>query len=450
MSLKKNDIIPLTINKILYDEGGLGTYQGKNIIVQTGIPGDIVDIEITHKKKKFYYAKIVKYKQKSSFKKGTVCHHFSSCGGCQYLDVDYQHQISLKTNMLRDAIMHSDETILPVLEPVKESQKSIYYRNKMEFSFAKVEQRIVLGLKKRHQFNEVVPITGCQLQSLETNRVIELAQTFFTQSKLSVWDHRKENGALRYLGVRYAHDTKAFMLNVFVSEDHAATYKLFADYMFSQLKSIVSIHVTQIIQKKGTPTQTSVIHTYGQDCLHEKLGHLTCQISPLSFFQTNSAQAEVLYQTISDVARLSKNDTVLDLYSGTGTIGLFIAREVKKVIGIEENPAAIVDANKNKTLNNIDNIEFFEGRVKNILKFNTFDADCVIVDPPRSGLVPKALMRIVDLNAPKLVYVSCHPLTLLRDLKVIMAKGYVLKRFIPVDMFPNTTHIESVTYLELN
>ncbi len=240
------------------------------------------------------------------------------------------------------------------------------------------------------------------------------------------------------------------MINLVVTENNSELFEGYFSYLTSFITSISSFFITLQTSKSDTAFSENIIHISGNKFLMEQLGKKKYHISPLSFFQTNSKQATVLYDQIVMAIKNEDCDTLLDLYCGTGTIGIYVADLCKNVIGIEENPSSILDAHENARINNVKNISFFEGRVKNILKFNSFNPDCIIVDPPRSGMVPKALRRMIDQQAKVIIYVSCNPTTLMRDLKEVTESNYSIEYIQPVDMFPNTYHIELIAKLRLN
>ena len=428
---------------------GVATLDGRKVFVLGGLPGDIVKIKITKKKRRYFEAKWVDLIEKSTLRTQTLCPHFPVCGGCQFVDISYDTQLELKHNSFKA----SQESLFPDLDttilPSIGSVQTEFYRNKMEYAFGKSEDgEIYLGQKVRGTFDQVVPLTSCYLQSEESRTIMATACALLNTFKLSVWDHETHEGILRYLTVRHSKTEDKYMLILVVSESVADIMPAFIKALTENHPSISSIFMS--IQATASDTAASGVlsHWFGEEKLVETLDHLTFHISPSSFFQTNTKQAAVLYQTIRKTANLQKDETVMDLYCGTGTIGLYCAPDAKEVIGIEEHAAAIDNANANAELNAVKNATFKVGRVKNILKFEDFSPDVVIVDPPRCGMVPKALQRMIDLDAPRVVYVSCNPASLFRDLQVMCEQGYRVKTLQPVDMFPHTYHLECVADLE--
>mgnify|MGYP001200312596 CR=1 FL=1 len=448
-NIHKGSIINVTVTKPVFEGRGLAFYEGKTIFVNRGLPGDEVEVKIMMKKKSSFYATIQSFKKTSPYRGLSHCDHFPECGGCQYMDVSYPDQLAMKEAMLEDAIQQFFPEVKTVKQAIVPSKQHIYYRNKMEYSVTIDQGRLIAGLKKRHTFDQIIEVPDCQLQSKDTQTIIQSIVHYLSEKQMTPWQTQTRQGQIKQIMIRHSKANDHFMVNLSVSQKESQLEEELALFMINACKKIISFNIILDHQEPGKPTTQTVIYSFGETHIIEQLDKLNCYISPLSFFQTNSEQATILYQTIQKVAQLKSTDRVLDLYCGTGTIGLFLAKQVKKIIGIEENPYAIEDAKNNCIKNEINNAEFRCGRVKNILKFETFDVDCVIVDPPRSGMVPKALRRLCELQCKKIVYVSCHPITLLRDLKEIQTYGYKITTLIPVDMFPNTYHVECVVGLEL-
>lgn len=441
-------MIEVRIEKLVYKGLGFGHLDtGQGIFVPQGLPGDILSVEISKRRRKYLEGRIVDVLTPSPFRRASQCVHFPDCGGCQLIHVDYAGQLELKNMILQDSIEREFPSILPLLLPIISSPRSQYYRNKMEFSFGLSGEQLILGLKKRGTYDAVVSTPECQLMSELAMKICEFSASYFSELGFSSWDYEAHVGDLRYLVIRRSHTHDGYMVILVAGHDHAEAFSRFAEALsvaFSQVRSIY-----WALQDSPSDTAHSSSHTllFGDDTITEKLMDFEFLISPSSFFQTNSLGAEVLYETIRTLSKVSSEDTVLDLYCGTGTIGLFLAPHARHVIGIEENQAAVLNARENAAMNDVQNIEFACGRVKNVLKFHEFDVDLVVVDPPRSGMVPKALRRMCDLGAARIVYVSCNPMTFLRDLKEIVAAGYRVESLRPVDMFPNTYHLETVCVL---
>ncbi|MDA1353092.1 MAG: 23S rRNA (uracil(1939)-C(5))-methyltransferase RlmD [bacterium] len=440
--------ITLKIEKLVYKGLGIARWEKWTVFVPNVYPGDEIEAEVIQKKRRHVMAKCTKVITSSPLRETASCPHYPDCGGCQMLDVNYENQLKLKRDIISDCFTRDHADLIPNILPVIPSPQHTYYRNKMDFAFGSLDGKLILGLKRRGQFDQVIPITDCMLLDPESNLINAWIVAKFRALNLSAWDPNSHTGLLRHLIVRQSKHKKQWMINLVCSAKHPELAETFAEALINEFPSICSVYLSINSTVSDTSFSEQVTHLAGEHHLKEQLGPFEFSISPYAFFQTNSKGAEVLYDLTRQAANVQASDTVMDLYCGTGTIGMYLAPHCKSVIGIEENPAAIQDAHKNATHNKIFNIEFIEGRVKNILKFNTFTPDVVVVDPPRSGMVPKALSRIIALNAPKLVVVSCNPNTLARDLIELRQAGYSPTLIQPVDMFPNTYHVECVVGLE--
>jgi len=442
MQRNKTDIYPLTIEKIVYHGYGLGTHEGLKVFVPNVVPGDKIEFIYTKIKRTFGEGKCVNIITPSSDRTTPACSHYPTCGGCQLMDISYQAQCTFKEEMISDAIKQFlPEIAAPSVIP---SPKTTYYRNKMEFSFGLAEDKLVLGLKKRGSYKDVISVPNCLLQSKETNTLVSHVESFFQTTDLKPWSSREQQGTLRTLAIREEKQSKKKMVILGVSTLDDVPTNEFRDCL-STFDSIASIYIQETREQKGTPTTSKLHHIAGDPHLYMPLGEYTFQLSPDSFFQTNTFQTEPLYDAVKWA--LPDHCKGLDLYCGTGTIGLYCSSKLQSIIGIEEVENAILNAKENAILNGINNAKFHVGRVKNILKFTPIDCDAIIVDPPRSGMTPKALKRMLALDASTIVYVSCNPMTLLRDLKEALASGYSINTFKAFDMFPHTYHIECVVKL---
>ena len=381
------------------------------------------------------------------------CTHFELCGGCQFLDMPYPDQLAQKHKKLLAQFLDIwpdwQDKILPIL-PCSEQE---YFRNKMEFAFSVkgTEQNpefgeVYLGLKKRGSFCHIIPITHCYLQSETTNKLLAQTAAFFTKAGFTTWNYHCHQGLLRYLAIRQSKTTGHFMV-ILIASEWQELFNTWAEELSQHFPEISGVLVGIHAGQGDTAFTQDLRLLKGHAVLEETLDGLRFQLGPQSFFQTNTNQAKVLYQTIASFADLKPTDTVFDLYCGTGTIGLYLAKHAGKIIGIDENPASIENAHENAQINNIYNAEFIAQNVKNFLKFDPTIPDVIVVDPPRDGLIPKALRRILEKNVSQLIYVSCNPKTLMRDLPLLIEGGYSVIKIQPVDMFPHTGHVELVVKL---
>lgn len=432
------------IKKLVNEGVGLAEINGYKVFVPGTVPGDHVKIRLKKKKKHYAVGTCLSFLTMSSLRQQSPCSSYPDCGGCQLIDLAYKKQIQLKEQIFKDCILKMAPALLPTLQSVIEAPSATFYRNKMEFSFGKEDKKIFLGLKKRGCFDKIVPTPECQLQSLGAQDILKKTGDFFSNTPLLVWDYKHHNGCLKHLMIRHSKTHDTYMLNLTVGESHPEIIKEYCNTITKVIPNIESIYLTFQNNKTGNDYINDCRHIFGKKTISETLGKHHFQISPQAFFQTNTTQAARLYNLILETAQLKPSDTLFDLYCGTGTIGLYLAEHVHQVIGIEEIESAVQDAKQNALKNAISNAHFIATRVKNYLKTNTLSPDCIIIDPPRCGMVPKALKRVIELKSPQLIYVSCNPSTLLRDLLLLCEAGYKVESIQPIDLFPNTFHIESV------
>lgn len=438
----------ITIEKLVYQGHGLGFQNGKPIFVPHSLPGDELELDRTYRKKRTTFGVIDRILTPSPYRQESPCPHATTCGGCQISHVSYDNQLKLKTQMLNDMVQRLYPDIPKQPDAIIPSQRTTFFRNKMDFAFGSTPDGVVIGLKKRGSFRDVIATPNCQLQSPESQDILAICTRFFNETPWTTWDYDAHIGDLRYLVIRESKTTNTLMVTLVASTDITKRLTPLIDSLSKKpYISGVLLAINTAISDTSFPQNVQSL--YGQDTLTETLLDQHFTISPQSFFQTNPIQANTLFQTMIDHANFAKTDKVLDLYCGTGTIGLLVAPYVQHVIGIEEIPEAIENAKKNAALNNCDNADFFCGRVKNLLKFNQYDVDVAIVDPPRSGMVPKALRRLIEQAPKQIMYISCNPATLLRDLHHFIDAGYTLTTFIPVDMFPHSFHLECIVRLDM-
>ncbi len=446
----KGKTVELEIKDMLYPGVGIGFWENRPVLVKNTYPNEQVEVLLYKKTKQGIEAKLKQLLKPSERRQTPNCKHFGICGGCQSLDLAYSDQIDLKQTILASLLKEESPSLLPCLKPIIPSQTSEYYRNKMDFSFGLSDDgRVILGLKQRGFFDKVVELDMCIVQDQQTISILKTTQTFFNEKKCTTWDYRAKTGLLRHLVLRQSKFTGQFLAILVVSEDHPDLYQEFSQALVQQVPNIQTV----LYGINSTISDTSFVADlhllYGQSYLEESLCDLKFRFSPQAFFQTNSQQANTLYQTIFDAADVTQNDTVLDLYCGTGTIGMTVAKKAGRVIGVDENDFSVQNAKLNADLNNITNITFETGNVRVFLKTFKDPVSIVIVDPPRDGLIPKALKRVGELQAKRIIYVSCNFSTFIRDIKELKYHGYQLESIQPVDMFPNTWHSETVSVLTL-
>lgn len=434
------------------------------VFVPFAAPGDVVDLQLTRKKHNYAEARIVKFHSYSSLRVQPFCEHFGVCGGCKWQHVTYDYQLQFKRQQVEDNLTRIGKIPLPEVLPAKGSAKQQFYRNKLEFSFSnrswltyeqlqsaqEFDCRNALGFHIPGMFDKVLDIKKCWLQDDISNRIRLSIRQFAIDHNYPFFDLKEQAGFMRNMIVRTASTGEIMLIVVFFEPDQArieAMMRHIADE-FPQITSLLYI----VNQKQNDTITDQEVHLYhGRDYIWESMEGLQFKIGPKSFYQTNSEQAYELYKVAREFAGLTGDELVYDLYTGTGTIANFVARQSRKVIGIEYVPEAIEDAKENARINGLDNTLFYAGDMKDILTEEFIGEhgrpDVVITDPPRAGMHDDVIKTILFAEPRRIVYVSCNPATQARDLSLLDVK-YRVARVQPVDMFPHTHHVENVVLLE--
>lgn len=446
-------------------EGGKGVAKVDDLVVfvDRAIPGDVVDVELTRKKKSFAEARVRQVKEPSPYRVTPFCEHFGICGGCKWQHMDYSAQLVYKQKSVDDALTRLGEVDTSMMEPILAAPQTRYYRNKLEYTFSNkrwltdvddahesLEMR-ALGFHVPSRFDKILDIEHCYLQQEPSNAIRNGLRSFVLENDISFYDLRQHEGALRNLIIRIASTGELMVIVVFAYADEETIEKTMA-FLRMEFPMITSL-LYVINQKKNDTIFDQDIHIYaGRDHIFEEMEGLRFKIGAKSFYQTNSAQAYELYKITRDFAGFEGGERVYDLYTGAGTIANFVARHVAEVIGVEYVPSAIEDAKLNSAMNGIQNTKFYAGDMKDVLTADFVAThgkpDVVIVDPPRAGMHADVVVRLLDMEAPKLVYVSCNAATQARDLAGLAGR-YDVRRIRPVDMFPQTQHVENVVLLTL-
>lgn len=439
------------------------TEDGKVIFAEGVVPGDLADVLVRRKKKGVLMGEAQTVHEHGEERAEPFCQHFWNCGGCKWQHLQYEAQAKYKEQVVRDALERIGKVEVGQFFPIKAAEKTRYYRNKLEFSFSNKRwlqpeelnteisnKADVLGFHPAGAFDKVIDIEHCWLQPDPSNRLRNGIQELAIEQGLSFHDARAHEGFMRQVMFRITTTGEILVLLSFY-RDEPALYRPLMDAVLASFPEINTLCYC-INPKKNDFMYDLEMHTYaGPGFVSEQLGELHFKVGPKSFFQTNTHQARALYDTVVDFAGLKGTENVYDLYTGIGSIALYIAKHCKQVVGIEEIPEAIADAEENAALNNIDNTVFYAGDVKDILSPAFAEEhgapDLLITDPPRAGMHPKVVALLLELRAPRIVYVSCNPSTQARDLQVLSPQYRVLKAQ-PVDMFPHTHHIENVVLLE--
>ena len=469
MSKKNTDKI-IFHNISILDAGAKGVSvakapDGKVIFVPNVVPGDVVDIQTFKKRKAYYEGKATKFHEFSTLRTEPVCEHFGVCGGCKWQNMAYEHQLNFKQNEVKNHLQRIGKVELPEFEPILGSEKKFFYRNKMEFGFSNarwlteseigsadsLDNRNALGFHIPKMWDKILDIRKCHLQEDPSNAIRNEIKKFAIENNLEFFNPRAHEGLLRTLMIRTA-STGEIMVLIQFFEDQKENRILLMEFLANRFPEITSLQYV-INGKPNDTIYDQVVHLYkGRDYILEEMEGLKFSINAKSFYQTNSEQAYNLYKITRDFAGLTGNELVYDLYTGTGTIAQFVSRFAKKVIGVEAVPEAIADAKENAKRNNITNCEFYVGDMKNVFN-ESFIAqhgkpDVIITDPPRDGMHKDVVEQILRIAPQKVVYVSCNSATQARDLAILDEK-YKVTRVRPVDMFPQTHHVENVVLLEL-
>ncbi|MGK4568738.1 23S rRNA (uracil(1939)-C(5))-methyltransferase RlmD [Flavobacterium sp. 3HN19-14] len=468
MGRKNTDKIVFNHIKV-HDAGAKGVSvakapDGKVIFIPNVVPGDVVDIQTFKKRKAYYEGKAIHFHEFSEHRTEPVCQHFGVCGGCKWQNMKYSQQLFYKQNEVKNHLQRIGKIELPEFEDILGSENQFFYRNKMEFGFSNsrwltekevqssedIDSRNALGFHIPKMWDKILDIQKCWLQEDPSNAIRNEIRQFAKDNNLDFFDPRNHEGLLRTLMIRTASTGEIMVLIQFFKEEKE-NRELLLDFIAQRFPEITSLQYVINGKPNDTIYDQDVKLYKGRDYILEEMEGLHFSINAKSFYQTNSAQAYELYKITREFAGLTGNETVYDLYTGTGTIAQFVSKQAAKVIGVEAVPEAIADAKENAKRNNITNCEFFVGDMKVVFN-ESFIAkhgkpDVIITDPPRDGMHKDVVEQILKIHPEKVVYVSCNSATQARDL-ALMDEKYKATRVRPVDMFPQTHHVENVVLLE--
>ena len=437
---------------------------GKVIFLPNVVPGDVVDIQTLKKRKAYYEGKAIKIHSFSEHRIEAVCQHFGVCGGCKWQNMNYNQQLFYKNQEVYNNLKRIGKIDLPNFEPILGSKKQFFYRNKMEFGFSnsrwmtdqeiqsgvEFDNKNALGFHIPRMWDKILDISTCHLQEDPSNSIRNEVRDFANTHNLTFFNPRNHEGLLRTLMIRTA-STGEIMVLIQFFEDDTSSRNLLMNHLAKVFPEITSLLYVINSKPNDTIYDQEVKLFKGRDHILEEMEGLHFSINAKSFYQTNSDQAYELYKITRDFAGLTGNELVYDLYTGTGTIAQFVSKNTKKVIGIESVPEAILDAKVNADRNNISNCEFYVGDMKNVFNDDFIaqhgQPDVIITDPPRDGMHKDVVAQILKIAPQKVVYVSCNSATQARDL-ALMDETYKVTRVRPVDMFPQTHHVENVVLLE--
>jgi 23S rRNA (uracil1939-C5)-methyltransferase len=442
--------VELRVDSLAYGGSGVARLNGFVVFVRRGLPGDRVRARVTKVKRGFAEAVAEEVVERSALRVDAPCAHFPVCGGCRFQDLAYEAQVEAKANQVREALVRLGGFPEPPLEPIVPARSQFHYRNKLEYSFSGGAGSPELGFHRAGRWDEVVDVDRCWLTTDLGNAIRNAVRDWAREERLEPYDQEAQTGYLRHLVVREGRNTGQALVMLVTAPGE----KFETGYLVEVLRRFPEVRSVHWAVNDSPAEVTNLPSTvlWGDEAIEEELLGLRFRVRPNAFLQTNTEMAEVLYGLVLDAAGLTGAETVYDLYCGTGTIGLALARSSLTVWGVEISEESVACAIENAELNGIGNTAFFAGNVSQSiaeLRERAGPPDVVVVDPPRAGLAGKALRRTGELEARRIVYVSCNPTTLASDLKVLRDEnGYELRRVRPVDMFPHTPHIESVSLLE--
>ena len=460
---EKKQLQNIEIFDIAEEGKGVGRHEELVLFIEKAIPGDVVDVELQRKKKNFAEGKVTQIVKPSPYRIEPFCPHFGVCGGCKWQHMSYDAQLKFKQQSVDNALTRLGKVDTSSMEEILGSAETTYYRNKLEYTFSNKrwltnrdeevspEDLNALGFHVPGRFDKILDINHCYLQQDPSNDIRNSVRDFAIEQGMSFYDLRAHEGALRNLIIRTSSTGEVMVVVVFAYPEEGQV-ELMMNFVAEKFPAIASL-LYIINQKRNDTIFDQDIHVFkGRDFIYEEMEGLKFKVGPKSFYQTNSAQAYELYKITRDFAELKGDELVYDLYTGAGTIANFVARQAKEVVGVEYVPSAIEDAKINSEINGINNTKFYAGDMKDVLtaEFVAIHGkpDVVITDPPRAGMHADVVNRILEMEAPKVVYVSCNAATQARDLEMLTAK-YDVVRIKPVDMFPQTQHVENVVLLKL-
>ncbi|MFP4089852.1 MAG: 23S rRNA (uracil(1939)-C(5))-methyltransferase RlmD [Cyclobacteriaceae bacterium] len=467
MSKKKQKILKeISIERMAAEGKCIAQHEGQIIFVNDVAPGDVVDIRIVKARKKYMEAVPLHFHQLSKLRVEPFCSHFGTCGGCKWQHIPYEKQLAYKQQQVSDQFERIGKAKAAEVLPILGSAETTYYRNKLEFTFSvnrwltreeidsgEELDRNALGFHIPQSFEKILPISHCYLQPDPSNQVRLALDAFARARKISFYDHVNHTGLLRNLIIRNSNTGEVMVIVQFggEAENEPGVVEEVMNYLQAEFPEITSLQYIINPKKNDTYYDLPVHHHSGEAFILQQMENLKFRISPKAFYQTNHQQAYELYKIARDFAQLSGDEVVYDLYTGTGTIANFVARQAHQVIGIEYVEEAIEDAKINSRINQINNASFYAGDLKDTLNADFITQherpDVVITDPPRNGMHPDVVQTLLKLAPERIVYVSCNPATQARDV-AMMDEMYEVKKMRAVDMFPHTHHIENVALLE--
>jgi 23S rRNA (uracil1939-C5)-methyltransferase len=460
MDIKRGDKAEVEIEKVVYGGKGLAHLKGMALFVGGTVPGDRVIVQVVKVKRNYAEARMEELIEASPHRIIPPCQYSDYCGGCTWQYIAYEKQLEYKQGFVADSLGHIADITGLKMNEVLPSPRVFGYRNKMEFSFSDKRwllpqqstedsgnRSLALGLHVPGTFDRVIDIEGCLLQEERGNEILREVKGFVRQSGVPVYGLKSHQGFWRYLVLRHSHRFNEWMVNIVTSEEGQGSVQGLASMLRDRFSEIVSIVNTINARKGGTAVGERESTLIGEGYMREKLGPYSFQVSTNSFLQTNPHLSERLYQVVKEFASLGGKEIVVDLYCGIGTVSAFLASGASRIVGFDSSESAIADAARNCELNGLVNCEFLCGDVKMFPSRAVSKPDVLITDPPRTGMHKEVIGHILHLLPDRIIYVSCNPATMARDI-ALLKEFYEVKEIQPIDLFPNTYHIEAVARLE--
>lgn len=447
--VKKNETITLRFEDLTHEGNGVGKINGYPLFVPNALPGEEAIVKVVKVNKNFGFGKLMELTKSSPKRVEPTCH--VHCGGCQLQHMSYKLQLDMKQNQVKNVMKKVAHLQDVSIHPIMGMEHPYHYRNKVQVPVGEKNGELIVGYYQKRSHRIVENMDTCSIQAEAINEILPVVRQLANQLGIEPYQEENHRGDLRHIMIRTGHATNDVMIVLVTRTNRLPNKDVLIDELtrrFPQVKSIV-----QNVNEKRTNVilgeKTKVL--WGETYIYDKIGDITFAISAKSFYQVNPIQTKVLYDKALEFANIGSDDVVVDAYCGIGTISLFLAQKAKKVYGIEVVPDAIADAKKNAALNGITNVEFTIGQAEKVMpkwKEQGLTPDVIVVDPPRKGCEADFLQAMIDMEPKRIVYVSCNPSTLARDLRILEDGGYVTKEVQPVDMFPSTNHVEAVTWLE--
>ena len=461
--MKKGQMCEGIVEKVKFPNKGIVKVEDSEVTVKNTIPGQKVSFVINKKRKGKAEGRLLEILEKSELENAEAnCPHYGVCGGCNYQTLPYEEQLKVKEGQVLELMKAVVPNAEDIFEGIRKSPQQFSYRNKMEYTFGDEvkDGPLALGMHKRGSFYDIVTVDECRIVDDDYRKILGATVAYFRAQHIPFYHRMRHEGYLRHLLVRKAVKTEEILIDLITTtqeirtEEGSVDEQLLLDGWRNQLQTLeLDGSIAGILHTKNDSVADAVKNEgteilYGQDYFYEEILGLKFKISPFSFFQTNTLGAEVLYKTARDFVGETKDKVIFDLYSGTGTIAQMLAPVAKKVVGVEIVEEAVEAAKVNSELNGLDNCEFIAGDVLKVVDELEDKPDFIVLYPPRDGILPKAIQKIIDFGVEQMVYISCKPTSLARDLEVFEAAGYKVKRATAVDQFPNTVHIESMVLIQ--